>query len=281
MLIFEDKFNMYLSKFENYIEEYLDELKKNQMDDNLFESIKYSLVSKGKRIRPIITLAFYELCGGKSSEILKFALAIEMVHTYSLIHDDLPAMDNDTMRRGKPCNHIKFGEDIALLAGDALLTNAFGLISSVDEFEIDSGKIVKAVGILSQNAGALGMVSGQAMDLHLDISEISKDDILKIYNLKTANLISASAEIGVVAADIKDAYLSAAKIYGNNVGLCFQIVDDILDKEAENIEKFGGIEEAKNYAMKLSNQAKSSLDVFEGDSEFLYELVDYLLSRLY
>lgn len=280
-MVFKDKFNMYLSRFENYIEKYLDELKKNQVNDTLFESMKYSLISKGKRIRPIIAMAFYELCGGKSSEILKFALAIEMVHTYSLIHDDLPAMDNDTMRRGKPCNHVKFGEDMALLAGDALLTNAFELISSVDKSEIESSKIVKAIGILSQKAGAFGMVSGQAMDLHSDISKISKEDILKMYSLKTANLISASAEVGVVAADSKDVYLSAAKIYGSNVGLCFQIIDDILDKESENIEKFGGIKEAKDYAIKLSNQAKNSLNVFEGDSEFLSELADSLLSRLY
>lgn len=280
-MVFKDKFNAYLSKFENYIEKYLDEIKKNQVNNNLFESMKYSLISKGKRIRPIIVMAFYELCGGKSSEILKFALAIEMVHTYSLIHDDLPAMDNDIMRRGKPCNHVKFGEDIALLAGDALLTNAFELISSVDKSEIESHKIVKAIEILSHKAGAFGMVSGQAMDLHLDISKISKEDILKMYSLKTANLISASAEIGAVAADTKDVYLSAAKIYGSNVGLCFQIIDDILDKESENIEKFGGIKEAKDYAMKLSNQAKNSLNVFEGDSEFLSELADSLLSRLY
>ena len=272
---------MYFSKFESYIEKYLDELKKNQVDDNLFESMKYSLTSKGKRIRPIIMMAFYELCGGKSPEILKFALAIEMVHTYSLIHDDLPAMDNDTMRRGKPCNHVKFGEDIALLAGDALLTNAFELISSVNESEIESSKIVKAIGILSQRAGAFGMVSGQAMDLQQDISKISKDDILKIYNLKTANLISASAEMGAAAADTNDAYLSAAKNYGKNVGLCFQIIDDILDKESENIQKFGGIKEAKDYALELSNQAKNSLEIFEGDSKFLSELADSLLSRLY
>lgn len=280
-MVFKDKFDMYLSKFESYIEKYLDELKKNQVDDNLFESMKYSLTSKGKRIRPIIMMAFYELCGGKSPEILKFALAIEMVHTYSLIHDDLPAMDNDTMRRGKPCNHVKFGEDIALLAGDALLTNAFELISSVNESEIESSKIVKAIGILSQRAGAFGMVSGQAMDLQQDISKISKDDILKIYNLKTANLISASAEMGAAAADTNDAYLSAAKNYGKNVGLCFQIIDDILDKESENIQKFGGIKEAKDYALKLSNQAKNSLEIFEGDSKFLSELADSLLSRLY
>lgn len=280
-MVFKDKFDMYLSKFESYIEKYLDELKKNQVDDNLFESMKYSLTSKGKRIRPIIMMAFYELCGGKSPEVLKFALAIEMIHTYSLIHDDLPAMDNDTMRRGKPCNHVKFGEDIALLAGDALLTNAFDLISSVNESEIESSKIVKAIGILSQRAGAFGMVSGQAMDLQQDISKISKDDILKIYNLKTANLISASAEMGAAAADTNDAYLSAAKNYGKNVGLCFQIIDDILDKESENIQKFGGIKEAKDYALKLSNQAKNSLEIFEGDSKFLSELADSLLSRLY
>lgn len=280
-MVFKDKFDMYLSKFESYIEKYLDELKKNQVDDNLFESMKYSLTSKGKRIRPIIMMAFYELCGGKSPEILKFALAIEMVHTYSLIHDDLPAMDNDTMRRGKPCNHVKFGEDIALLAGDALLTNAFELISSVNESEIESSKIVKAIGILSQRAGAFGMVSGQAMDLQQDISKISKDDILKIYNLKTANLISASAEMGAAAADTNDAYLFAAKNYGKNVGLCFQIIDDILDKESENIQKFGGIKEAKDYALELSNQAKNSLEIFEGDSKFLSELAASLLSRLY
>lgn len=280
-MVFKDKFDMYFSKFESYIEKYLDELKKNQVDDNLFESMKYSLTSKGKRIRPIIMMAFYELCGGKSPEILKFALAIEMVHTYSLIHDDLPAMDNDTMRRGKPCNHVKFGEDIALLAGDALLTNAFELISSVNESEIESSKIVKAIGILSQRAGAFGMVSGQAMDLQQDISKISKDDILKIYNLKTANLISASAEMGAAAADTNDAYLSAAKNYGKNVGLCFQIIDDILDKESENIQKFGGIKEAKDYALELSNQAKNSLEIFEGDSKFLSELAASLLSRLY
>ena len=204
-----------------------------------------------------------------------------MVHTYSLIHDDLPAMDNDVMRRGKPCNHIKFGEDIALLAGDALLTNAFELISSANTFEIESAKIVKAINILSRNVGTVGMISGQAMDLRLNIPNVSKEDILKVYDLKTANLISARAQLGVVAFSTCRKYLSAAKNYGRNIGICFQIIDDILDEESEIIKKFDGIEQAKNYALELSNQAKEFLNVFEGNSKFLCDFADYLLSRLY
>ena len=245
------------------------------------EAMEYSLMAGGKRLRPMLMRETSRLFGDETEALCPFMAALEMIHTYSLVHDDLPAMDNDTMRRGKPCNHIKFGEDIALLAGDALLTNAFELISSVNESEIESSEIVKAIGILSRNAGAFGMVSGQAMDLRLDITKISKEDILKVYNLKTANLIAASAEIGTVAADTKDIYLSAAKNYGKNVGLCFQIIDDILDEDSENIEKFGGIKEAKDYAVKLSNCAKDSLNVFEGNSEFLSELADSLLLRLY
>ncbi|MGN1043565.1 MAG: polyprenyl synthetase family protein [Acutalibacteraceae bacterium] len=277
---FKSEFDIYYLKFENYLEKYLDKLK-NKVDNTLFESMKYSLTSGGKRVRPIVLLAFYELCGGKSEEILKFALAVEMVHTYSLIHDDLPSMDNDVMRRGKPCNHIKFGEDIALLAGDALLTNAFELISSANTSEIESYKIVKAINILSRNAGTVGMISGQAMDLRLNIPNVSKEDILKVYDLKTANLISASAQLGVVAFSTCRKYLSAAKNYGRNIGICFQIIDDILDEESEIIKKFNGIEQAKNYALELSNQAKEFLNVFEGNSKFLCDFADYLLSRLY
>lgn len=279
-MIFKNKFDMYVSKFEKYLEKYLSELK-GQVTEDLRESMEYSLISKGKRIRPVIMMSFYELCGGQSNEILKFALAVEMIHTYSLIHDDLPPMDNDTFRRGKPCNHIRFGEDIALLAGDALLTSAFELISCADVAEVSSDKTIKAINILSRNAGASGMVSGQVMDLRMDSAKSSKEDVIKLYNLKTANLISASAEVGAVVSGKSEKYYSAAENYGRNIGLCFQIIDDILDKDSENITKFGGLEEAKNYALELSNRAKDFLNIFEGDSKFLIELADFLLARLY
>ncbi len=267
----------YKNNFEKFIKNYIESL--SGVEKRLFESIKYSLFSGGKRIRPVIMLAMYELCGGKSEEIIyKFASAVEMIHTYSLIHDDLPCMDDDTMRRGKACNHIVYGEDTALLAGDALLTLAFETVSSISCDEPDIRNILKSINILAKAAGCGGMVSGQCLDLSLSNGNLSKEKLMEIYKLKTAALISAAAEIGAILSGATNEKIIAAKNYGENIGICFQLVDDILDNETSNISLFKD-DNAENSINKLTSRAKNELNIFEKDTSFLKYFADFLTSR--
>lgn len=271
----------YKIHFEKFLQEYMESL--SEVEETLFESMKYSLISGGKRIRPVIMLSVYELCGGKNQELIyKFASAIEMIHAYSLIHDDLPCMDNDTMRRGKACNHIVYGEDSALLAGDALLTLAFEVASSINLGGPESENILKGINILAKAAGCSGMVSGQCFDLNLSNSNLNKKKLIKIYKLKTAALISASAEIGAVLSGATSEKITAAKNYGENIGICFQLVDDILDNETFNISLLqeNSAENAKKIVEKLTANAKNELNVFENDTSFLKYFADFLTLRI-
>lgn len=216
----------------------------------LFEAMRYSLLSGGKRLRPVLVQAFCELCGGDAERALPFAAAIDMVHTYSLIHDDLPCMDNDDFRRGKPTNHRVYGEATAVLAGDALLTAAFSELASA---QLPAERVVEGVKILSLCAGELGMVGGQVLDMDAEIRECTKQEVYDIQSRKTGALISAACQLGVIAAGGSRQAQDAAAAYADALGLAFQIEDDILDVigDASILGKATGVDGKKNTFVRL------------------------------
>lgn len=263
-------------------------------DNSAAQAMKYSLLSGGKRIRPILLLEFYALCGGKGDNALNFAAALEMIHTYSLIHDDLPCMDNDDMRRGRPSCHKAFGEDTALLAGDALLTLAFKTAAETDGIPAD--RVLKAIAVLAENAGISGMVGGQVEDLAFEKSGATLDELRGMYLKKTSCLLSAGAVCGSILAGADEEELKYAAEYAEKLGLAFQIIDDILDctsdektlgKPIGSDEKNGkttyvtllGIDGAKAEAERLSNEALTALCKIKGDNAALRELTADLLDR--
>lgn len=193
---------------------------------DLQEAMEYSLLAGGKRIRPILTLETCRLCGGDVEAALPFACGVEMVHTYSLIHDDLPAMDNDDLRRGRPTNHIVYGEAAAILAGDALLTAAFEQLTKA---ELPAERIVDAVMCLSRAAGSAGMVGGQALDMAGEGRALSREELELLQSLKTGALISAAAELGCIAAGGTTEQRSRVRAYAQALGRAFQVRDDMLD----------------------------------------------------
>ena len=261
--------------------------------DVMLDAVSYSLGNGGKRIRPVLTLEFCRLCGGDYRDALPFAIGAEMIHTYSLIHDDLPCMDNDDMRRGKPSSHKVYGEANALLAGDGLLTLAFETVLSSD---ISADKKAKAALELAKAAGISGMIGGQVMDLSNEGKAASLDEIRATDRLKTGEMIRAAAVMGCIAAGADDEKIAAAEKYCDNIGLAFQIVDDILDvtsddatlgkpvgsdsqNEKSTYVSHLGIEKSKEYARRLTEDAKAALDIFGSEGEFLSELADRLSER--
>ncbi len=282
----------YKQMVENRIEELFPEADCSY--NEVIKAARYSLLNGGKRIRPVIMMEFCKLCGGNSEDALDFAVALEMIHTYSLIHDDLPCMDNDDMRRGKPSCHKAFGEDIALLCGDALLTEAFFVASNAN---VSADKRLNAISFLSTNAGVHGMIGGQVLDLSFEENKPDAAALQDMYMRKTGALLIAAASIGCISAGKYDQEtLKSAAKYGYNLGLAFQIVDDILDVTA-NEEVLGkpvgsddknnkttfvslyGLSEAFAIAAQLSNSALDALDEIGGDTEALYEITNYLLDR--
>ena len=260
------------------------------------KAMRYSLLNGGKRIRPVLLLEFFKLCGGEGDSALNFAAAIEMIHTYSLIHDDLPCMDNDDMRRGKPSCHKAFGEDTALLAGDALLTLAFSAAAKTEALPPE--RVLRAVSVLADNAGIDGMVGGQVMDLALEKTGATPEELKEMYLKKTSCLLRASAVCGCILAGADENCIKYAGEYADSLGLAFQIIDDILDCTADeqalgkpigSDAKNGkttfvtlfGIEGARQKAAELTKNAENLLDNFEGDSTALKELTKYLLNRSY
>lgn len=270
--------------------EYLPEA--NDGQNNVVRAMKYSLANGGKRLRPVFTLEFCRVCSGEIKGALPLACALEYVHTYSLIHDDLPCMDNDDMRRGNPSCHKMYGESTALLAGDALLTHAFELITNAD---LPDDRIVKAVSLLSQNSGVGGMIGGQVIDLIFESQKPELSELLTVYKLKTGALISAACLMGCIAAGADDEKMAAASKFAYYLGIAFQIKDDLLDiygdeeklgkpigSDAEN-EKFTyvsavGAEKARQDVERLTENAIAQLDAFE-DTDFLETLARYLVNR--
>ena len=242
--------------------------------------------------------ASYEACGGEPEDIVPQATSLELIHTYSLIHDDLPAMDNDDLRRGKPTNHVVFGEAIAILAGDALLTEAFLMMTNTTSQRktLRPACLMKAIREIAIAAGARGMVGGQAQDILSENSQPDKDTLRFIHLHKTAALIKASVRIGALLAGARGAKLKALTTYGENTGLTFQIIDDILDIEG-NTEEIGksagsdiekkkmtypslfGIEESRRIAQELVAEGINALKQFSSEAEPLREIARYLIER--
>lgn len=260
----------------------------------MLEAMSYSLENGGKRIRPLLTLEFCRICGGTPEEALPFALGIEMIHTYSLIHDDLPCMDNDDMRRGKPSNHKTFGYANALLAGDGLLTLAFEVV--LGENGLFSEKKAAAGCLLAEAAGCSGMIAGQVMDLANEKKTVGVETLSDTDRLKTGELIRAAAVMGCIAAGANVEMIKAAEKYCSAVGLAFQIVDDILDvtssetvlgkpigSDRENGKStyvsLLGLERARELVAELTSEAKQALNIFGSEGEFLAELADRLSCR--
>ena len=263
----------------------------------LIDSMKYSLEAGGKRVRPRLVLEFCRLCGGSEEAALPFACAVEMIHTYSLIHDDLPCMDDDDLRRGKLSNHKKFGEAYALLAGDALLTMAFEVINSDEAASLAGDKACRnAAKTLASYAGAHGMIGGQVIDLLSENTAAPIEVLREMDYKKTACLIKAACELGCIAAGADDEKIKAASRYGESVGLAFQIQDDILDKTSSD-EELGkpvgsdeenkkstylsllGIEKCAALVDELTEKAVASLSLFSGDSDSLAQLARSLAKR--
>ncbi len=290
--------NLYLKKKRKLIDEFLGNYissKKKQKDcpKNLCEAMGYALMAGGKRVRPILSIASYEAAGGKSKSIIPVAASLELIHTYSLIHDDLPAMDNDDFRRNQPTSHKVFGEGMAILAGDALLTDAFNIISKT---KASPGILIKVINELSYGSGPEGMVGGQTVDLMLEGTKARKKELLYIHTHKTGALIRASIRIGAIMAGCSPAKLKALTAYGEKVGLAFQIVDDILDiigtkeeigKPIGSDDARGkntypstfGLKESRKIADKLINDSLKAIKCFNKKAGPLAEIARYIISR--
>jgi geranylgeranyl diphosphate synthase type II len=269
--------------------------------NSLHKAIQYSLLAGGKRIRPILSVAAFEAIGGRGDKILPFACALEMIHTYSLIHDDLPALDNDDYRRGKPTCHKVFGESIGILAGDALLTEAFKLMTdrSIQEFSIrDGGLILDAINEVAQAAGMSGMVGGQVLDIESEGKEVDFPTLQYIHTHKTGALILVSVRVGAKLGGASEETLKALTHYGERIGLAFQIADDILNVEGKAAllgKKTGsdlsrgkatypvllGLEESKRRTKELVELAVKAIESFGPEAEPLREIACFILSREY
>ncbi len=280
----------YSDKISNQIVKYLPTA--NDGQQSVVNAMEYSVSNGGKRLRPILTLEFCKMCGGDVENAMPLACAVEFIHTYSLIHDDLPCMDNDDMRRGKPSCHKMFGEATALLAGDALLTHAFELICSSD---LDDSQKVMAVSLLSQNSGVNGMIGGQVLDLKYEQLDPNLSQLLSIDKLKTGALIAAACLMGCIAANADEEKIIAASKFAYYLGIAFQIKDDILDVTGDE-ETFGkpigsdedngkttyvslvGVEKAQQNVELFTKNAVDQLDKFE-NNDFVKFLADYLVNR--
>lgn len=256
----------------------------------VLEAMRYSLLAGGKRIRPLLVLEFCRVTGGDEQAALPLAAALEMIHTYSLIHDDLPCMDNDDYRRGRLTNHKVYGESTAVLAGDGLLTAAFETAASTP---LPPSAVVRAVSVLSRCAGPYGMVGGQQLDLEGEHKRCTAEEIHEIHRLKTGALISAGCQLGVLAGGGTEAQLAAARTYAEGIGMAFQLRDDILDVTGDSAKlgKKTGMDEKKNTLVKLygldrcevlideeTGRAVAALDAFE-DRTFLTDLAHALAHR--
>jgi geranylgeranyl diphosphate synthase type II len=264
----------------------------------LLEAMTYSMMAGGKRMRPILVIAAVEALGGSVEAAIPVACALEMIHTYSLVHDDLPAMDNDDYRRGKLTNHKVYGEDMAILAGDALLTHAFySIIQSGKQYGIASDQVLNIVEECSRYAGAAGMVGGQVLDMEGEQGLTSIEQLINIHNHKTSDLIVCSLRAGGHLAGASESQLQALEQFGRSIGLAFQIQDDILDvvgdeaklgKPINSDEKmnkvtypfFMGIEPSRQKVKQLTDQGKEAiLNAGFSNPERLIQLADFLMNR--
>lgn len=287
-----------LTAFSSWFEEFLNNTVKieNEEYTEHLEAMRYSLLQGGKRLRPFILKSFYNLSGGTDNAFASFAAALEMIHTYSLIHDDLPSMDNDDFRRGKPSCHKQFNEATALLAGDALLTKAFEIAAKTQN--IYPNLVVEGIKELALLSGADGMIGGQVVDLAIENKKTDLETVLQMYKKKTGALLVAAAKIGTILAGGNEQMKTAAEEYAINLGIAFQIQDDILDivgdakllgkpigsdakNEKSTYVSLRGLEQAKLDVVDYTNKAKEALKAFDLDTKLLTDLADYLIDRKY
>ena len=265
----------------------------------IFEAMNYSVRAGGKRLRPILMEETYHMFGGSSAVIEPFMAAIEMIHTYSLVHDDLPAMDNDEYRRGKKTTHAVYGEAMGILAGDALLNMAYETAAKAFDMEVADARVARAFTVLAKKAGVYGMVGGQVVDVESEKSDdcpITREKLDFIYRLKTGALIESSMMIGAILAGASSDEVSRVEQIAAKLGLAFQIQDDVLDvtstlevlgKPVGSDEKnnkatyvtFEGLDKAVSDVERISKEAEEQLDDLEYDDAFLKELFEYLIHR--
>ena len=288
-------FKAYLAKAKATVEQALDQSLVPERPESLREAMRYSLLAGGKRLRPILCLAACELAGGDAAQAMPTAVALEMIHTMSLIHDDLPAMDDDDLRRGRPTNHKVYGEAVAILAGDALLTRAFEMVA-LRSPGVPPERLLKVVGELSLVAGAPGLVGGQVVDLESEGKEVDLETLEYIHLHKTGALLSACVITGAMIGGADDELIAALRIYARGIGLAFQIIDDILDITASSevlgktagkdliadkttYPKLLGLEESRKRAADLVQEAKGVLKPWADKAQPLLALADYITSR--
>ena len=286
----EDRSREYREYLEKYLKDYFTK-QSDQPQKLLYESMDYSLMAGGKRLRPILAFEFCRMCGRVWHPAAPFSAAMEMIHTYSLIRDDLPCMDNDEYRRGRLTNHKVYGEGIAVLAGDALLTDAFAVASTA--VLPNPGDMAKAIGVLAECAGSRGMVGGQVLDIMSEERELSAQEVLDIQSRKTGGLISAACALGTIAGGGSEEQFEAACQFAAGLGLAFQIRDDMLDvigtqaelgkatgvdAEKNTFVRLYGLEKCEELVKKYTDYAIDALKVFE-DTEYITALAKSLTDR--
>lgn len=288
-----DTINQKASEIEKILEDYLP--KQEGMAATVMEAMNYSVRAGGKRLRPMLMQEVYNMFGGNSDVVKPFMAAIEMIHTYSLVHDDLPAMDNDEYRRGQLSTHAKFGHAMGILAGDGLLNYAFE--TAIKAYDIEpSDKVITAFKVLADKAGIYGMIGGQVVDIESENKQINMETIKYIHEKKTAAMIESSMMIGAILGGASEQEISVIESVGSDVGLAFQIQDDILDitstmeelgKPIGSDEKNGkttyvslvGLEKAKSDVEEISNRAIDNLKSLSASNDFLTELIESLITR--
>lgn len=292
------KMKQMLEAYQAMVEGFLDSCLENEhIPGELHKAMQYSLLAGGKRVRPALCLAWAELFSQEPAKVLGFACALELIHTYSLVHDDLPAMDDDDLRRGKPANHVQFGEAMAILAGDGLLTQAFLCMLHT---ELPPDRVLAAARAVARAAGPAGMVGGQVMDIRLSgQNQATLEKLKAMHSLKTGAMICGSCLSGALLAGAETQDLKQVQVFGQAIGLAFQVADDILDIEGDS-RKMGkptgsdqrqgkltypsllGLEASKSLGQDLVQQAVSAISVYHGPQAlFLRELAQYIMQRVH
>ncbi len=279
--------------FDSHLSAWVDQWAANRIAPQLVEAMRYSLLVGGKRLRPVLALWSCAACGSDSSSAISAAFAIECIHTFSLIHDDLPALDDDDLRRGQPTCHKKFGEATAILAGDGLLTLAFEALASA---KLPAERVVALTRELSDATGPAGMIGGEWLDLDAEGKDLDEDDVQRIHTLKTARLIRSACRLGGTCAGASREQLNALSGYGKSLGLAFQIADDVLDVEGDPA-RMGkrtnkdnargkptypaavGVEKSKTIMRDLAKAAEEHLSVFGPEANRLRALARYVIER--
>jgi geranylgeranyl diphosphate synthase type II len=272
-------------------------LEKSHESNRIVQAMHYSISAGGKRIRPILALAAAEATYARTSDVWPVACAIEMIHTYSLIHDDLPAMDDDTLRRGKATSHIHYDEATAILAGDALLTLAFDVLSSTEHISRKHlSRHLKVIHVIAQAAGHRGMILGQMQDIHAEGHTLSLDELVAMHSLKTGSLIEASVAVGALFGNAGQEKMNSLRSYAKHIGLAFQVADDILnvsgdpaklgkavgtdtDRGKNTFPGLMGLSRAKEYAENLIQIALKALELFDNKADPLRAIAQYVIDR--